>query len=141
MESKASAVWNGSLKEGNGKISTGSGTLNSIPYTFATRFEGAKGTNPEELIAAAHSGCFSMALSAELGKVGITPQSVESSAVVVLQKQDQGFAVTDSKLTTIVVAPGADKGKIEAAAAGAKEGCPISKLLKAKISLDLTIKN
>ena len=140
MESKATAKWSGSLKEGNGIISTGSGVLSSIPYTFATRFEGAKGTNPEELIAAAHSACFSMALSAELGRAQITPQTVESSAVVVLAAQNGGFDVTESRLTTVVTAPGADKAKIEAAAAGAKENCPISKLLKAKISLDLTVK-
>lgn len=139
MESKATAIWNGSLKEGKGSISTGSSVLSNVPYTFATRFEGAKGTNPEELIASAHSACFSMALSAELGKSQITPQSIETTAVVVLNNDGAGFSVTDSKLTTKVVAPGADKGKVEAAAAGAKENCPISKLLKAKISLDLTV--
>ena len=141
MESKATAVWTGSLKEGSGKISSGSGSFTNAPYSFATRFEGSKGTNPEELIAAAHAACFSMALSAELGKAQITPQSVESTAVVVLEKQDQGFAVSESRLTTVVTATGGDKAKIEAAAAGAKENCPISKLLKAKISLDLTVKN
>lgn len=139
MESKAKARWTGSLKEGNGTISTASGALNEVPYSFKTRFEGAKGTNPEELIGAAHSGCFSMALSAELGKSGITPESVETSAVVVLANDGGGFSVSESRLTTTVTAPGADKAKIEAAAAGAKENCPISKLLKAKISLDLTI--
>lgn len=139
MESKATAKWSGSLKEGNGIISTGSGVLNRSPYTFATRFEGVKGTNPEELIAAAHSACFSMALSAELGRVEIAPQTIDTAAVVVLTSQDGGFDVTESRLTTVVTAPGADKAKIEAAAAGAKENCPISKLLKAKISLELTV--
>lgn len=139
MESKATAKWNGGLKDGKGSISSGSGILSDTPYTFATRFEGAKGTNPEELIAAAHAGCFSMALSAELGKAQITPQNIETSAVVLLAAQNGGFDVTESRLTTVVNAPGADRTKIEAAAAGAKENCPISKLLKAKISLNLTI--
>ena len=139
MESKATAKRNGGLKDGKGSISSGSGILSDTPYTFATRFEGAKGTNPEELIAAAHAGCFSMALSAELGKAQITPQSIETSAVVLLAAQNGGFDVTESRLTTVVNAPGADKTKIEAAAAGAKENCPISKLLKTMISLNLTI--
>src|SRR5271154_7061552 len=139
MESKASAVWTGSLKEGKGIFSTGGGTIKDVAYTFASRFEGAKGASPEELIAAAHSACFSMALSAELGKAQITPQSVETSAVVVLDKQGQGFGIIESRLTTTVTAPGADKAKIEAAAAGAKENCPISKVLNAKISLSLTV--
>ena len=139
MESKATAQWNGSLKEGKGTISANSGTLTSVPYTFATRFEGAKGTNPEELIAAAHSACFSMALAAELGKSQITPEKIETSSSVVLEKQDSGFAVTESRLTTVVTAMGADRAKIEIAAAGAKENCPISKLLNAKISLSLTV--
>ncbi len=141
MQSKASAVWTGSLKEGNGRISTGSGVLADVPYTFKTRFEGAKGTNPEELVAAAHSSCFSMALGAELGKAGITPQSIETNAVIVLEAEAQGFSVTESRLQTTVSAPGADKTTIEKAAAGAKENCPISKLLNAKISLELTVKN
>jgi len=139
MESKATAVWKGSLKEGTGVISTGSGVLKDTPYTFKTRFEGAAGTNPEELIGAAHSACFSMALGAEMGKVNITPESIETSATIVLEKQDQGFGVSESRLVTVVKAPGADKTAIETAAAGAKENCPISKLLKAKISLDLTV--
>lgn len=139
MESKATAIWTGSLKEGKGTLSSGSGALKGVPYTFATRFEGAQGTNPEELIAAAHSGCFSMAFSAELGKSQITPESIETSAVVTLAKQEQGFSVTESKLITTVTAKGADRAKVEMAAAGAKENCPISKLLNAKISLTLTI--
>ena len=139
MESKATAKWTGSLKEGKGTISTASGILANVPFTFATRFEGAKGTNPEELIAASHSGCFSMALSAELGKAQITPDSVETSAVVVLSQVGGGFGVTESRLTTTVTAKGADKSKIEMAAASAKENCPISKLLNAKISLNLTV--
>ncbi len=139
MESKANVIWNGSLKEGKGTISTGSGALSNVPYTFATRFEGASGTNPEELIGAAHAGCFSMALSGELGRAQITPDKIETSAVVVLGKDDAGFSVSESRLTTIVTAKGADRAKIEAAAASAKENCPISKLLKTKISLALTV--
>lgn len=139
MESTATAHWTGALKEGKGIVSTKSGVLKEIPYTFATRFEGAKGTNPEELIAAAHSACFSMALSAELGKAQITPDAIDTTAVVVLAMAGQGFAVAESKLTTTVKAKGADKSKIEMAAAGAKENCPISKLLNTKISLALTV--
>jgi osmotically inducible protein OsmC len=139
MESKASAKWAGGLKDGKGVLSSGSGTLKDIPYTFATRFEGAKGTNPEELIGAAHAGCFSMALSGELGRVGITPEAIETSSVVILSKVEQGFAITESQLTTSVTALGADREKIEIAAAGAKENCPVSKLLNAKVSLSLTV--
>ena len=139
MESKASAKWTGSLKEGKGTLTSASGIFKDVPYTFATRFEGAKGTNPEELIAAAHSGCFSMALSAELGKSQITPDAIETTAIVSLAKESQGFAVSESRLVTTVTAKGADRAKIEIAAAGAKENCPISKLLKTKITLELTI--
>lgn len=139
MESKAKALWTGGLKDGKGSLTTGSGALQDIAYTFATRFEGAKGTNPEELVAAAHAGCFSMALSAELGKAKIVPERIDTSAVVTLASDGAGFSVTESKLTTTVMATGADQAAIEAAAAGAKENCPISKLLKAKISLDLTV--
>ena len=141
MQSSAKAIWKGSLKEGNGAITLGSGALSEVPYTFKTRFEGAKGTNPEELIAAAHSSCFSMALGAELGKVGITPESIETNSVVILENQGGGFTVTESRLTANVQATGADKTVIEKCAAGAKENCPISKLLNTKISLSLTIVN
>lgn len=139
MESKAQAKWVGGLKDGKGMISVGSGVLKEIPYTFATRFEGAKGTNPEELIAAAHSGCFTMALTAELGKLKVVPEMTETSATVVLSKDGEGFSVSESRLVTVVTAKGADKAVIEAAAAGAKENCPISKLLNAKITLELTV--
>jgi osmotically inducible protein OsmC len=139
MQSKAQAVWSGNLKDGNGSISTSSGALKNVPYTFKTRFEGAAGTNPEELIAAAHSSCFSMALGAELGKVQISPQKIETSSTVVLEQSNGGFQVTESRLVANVSAPGADKAAIEKAAAGAKENCPISKLLNTKISLDLTV--
>ena len=142
MIRKSSAVWNGTGKEGKGILTSTSGVLSNTPYSAAARFEsedGKAGTNPEELIAAAHAGCFSMALSAELGKVQITPNSIETSAVVSLAKKDEGFAVSDSKLTATVTAKGADRAKIELAAATAKENCPISKLLNAKISLALTV--
>lgn len=139
MKSKATAVWTGSLKEGNGKISAGSGALNDLSYTFATRFESARGTNPEELIAASHAGCFSMALSAELGKLSVTPEKVETTATVVLEKDDTGFSVTESQLVTMVKAGKENEEKVRQAAAAAKEGCPISKLLKARISLDLSV--
>lgn len=139
MESTSTAVWSGSLKEGKGVISTNSGALKGVPYTFKTRFEGEKGTNPEELVAAAHAACFSMALGAEMGKANITPETVESKATVVLLQKDGGFSVTESRLMTVVKAPGANKADIEKAAASAKENCPISKLLNAKISLDLTV--
>ncbi len=141
MESNATAVWKGNLKDGNGVVSTGSGILSNVPYTFKTRFEGEKGSNPEELIAAAHSACFSMAFGAELGKASIKPESIETKATVVLGQSGGGFAVTESRLVTVVNAPGGDKKAIETAAAGAKENCPISKLLNAKISLNLTINN
>jgi osmotically inducible protein OsmC len=137
MERSASAVWNGSLKEGKGTISTQSGVLKSAQYSFSTRFENGIGTNPEELIAAAHAGCFTMALSAELGKASLTPDSIETSAVVTMEKTDAGFTVTKIHLTTKAKVPGADKAKFDEIANGAKVGCPISRLLKAaEITLD-----
>lgn len=139
MESKAQARWTGSLKEGKGTLSTGSGILNQCPYTYATPFENTKGTNPEELIAAAHSSCFSMVLTVELGKAHITPESIETSCIVVLSKQGHELTITDSKLVTTVTAKGADKAKIEAAVASAKENCPVSKLLNAKIDVVLSV--
>jgi osmotically inducible protein OsmC len=138
MKSKASAAWQGGLKDGKGTISADSGVLSNVPYSFSTRFEGAKGTNPEELIAAAHAGCFAMALSAQLGEANITAKSIESTATVTLEKTDGGFAVTSSHLTVVVHAPGANRAAVEKAADNAKAGCPISKLLNAKISLDAT---
>lgn len=135
IERHASAHWAGSLKEGRGEFSVQSGLLNNLPYTFATRFESSPGTNPEELIAAAHSSCFSMALSAELGKAGITPESIDTQCTILL---DAG-TITHSKLKTTVKAGGADKASVEAAAAAAKAGCPISRLFKTEISIDLTV--
>jgi osmotically inducible protein OsmC len=136
MKRKASAVWTGDLKQGKGTISSDSGVLRDTQYSFSTRFENGIGTNPEELIAAAHAGCFSMALSAELGKVGITPERIETTASVTMEKQDAGFTVTASHLDTTVKIPGADRAKFEAAANAAKAGCPISRLLKANITMD-----
>lgn len=136
MIRKASAKWNGDLKTGKGTISTESGVLSSTAYSFARRFDSEKGTNPEELIAAAHAGCFSMALSAQLGNAGITPESIETSADVSLDKLDSGWTVTKVHLTVRAHIPGADQAKFDAAAKNAKEGCPISKLLKADITMD-----
>jgi osmotically inducible protein OsmC len=135
MVRKASAVWNGSLKEGKGTISTESGVLAKTQYSFATRFENGVGTNPEELIAAAHAGCFSMALSAQLGNAGITPESIETTAAVTLEKLESGFTVTKVHLDVAARIPGVDKAAFEKAAADAKVGCPISKLLKAEITM------
>jgi osmotically inducible protein OsmC len=136
MIRKGSAEWEGSLKEGKGTVSTESGVLANAAYSFATRFESGKGTNPEELIAAAHAGCFSMALSAQLGAAGITPESVRTTAAVTLEKVEGGFAVTSSHLDVTAKIPGADRAAFEKAANDAKAGCPISKLLNAKITMD-----
>jgi osmotically inducible protein OsmC len=129
MASKASAVWTGSLKEGKGAISTATGVLKDANYSFATRFEGAAaGTTPEELIAAAHASCFSMALGAQLGAAGLTPEKIETQAAVTLAKTDAGFAITRIALTTTASVPGATAEILAKAAAEAKAGCPISKL-------------
>jgi osmotically inducible protein OsmC len=136
MKRKASAVWRGDLKGGKGAISTESGTLKETQYSFSTRFENGVGTNPEELIAAAHAGCFSMAFSAELGKAGLTPDSINTTATVTLEKTDAGFTVTESHLEMTAKIPGADKAKALEIANAAKAGCPISRLLNAKITLD-----
>ena len=139
MKRKASAVWQGGLKDGKGTISTDSGVLSNTSYSFSKRFEEEKGTNPEELIAAAHASCFAMATSAQLGNASITAQSISASAVVTLEKLADGFAVTASHLEVTIKAPGADRAKIQTAAENAKGGCPISKLLNAKISLETRI--
>ena len=136
MKRNASAEWKGSLKEGKGTISTESGVLENTQYSFSTRFEDGKGTNPEELIGAAHAGCFSMALSAQLGVAGITPQSIRTTAAVTLEKVGEGFSVTTVHLDVVATIPGADRAAFEKAANEAKAGCPISKLLNAKISMD-----
>lgn len=135
MERHASAVWEGGLKDGKGEISTDSGVLKGSQYSFGTRFENGIGTNPEELIAAAHAGCFSMALSAQLGQAGLVPERIDTSAAVTLEKLESGFAVTRVHLDVRARIPGADKEKFNTAANNAKSGCPISKLLNAEITM------
>ncbi len=139
MVRKASAVWNGSLKEGKGTISTDSKVLSNAQYSFSTRFENGIGTNPEELIAAAHAGCFTMALSAQLGNAGITPESLETTAAVTLEKTDAGFTITKIHLDVTGKIPGADAAAFDKAAKDAKAGCPISRLLKAEITMTATL--
>lgn len=136
MKRTASAVWNGGLKDGKGTISTESGVLSDTQYSFSTRFEEGKGTNPEELIAAAHAGCFSMALSAELGKVGKTADSIQTSAEVTLVKTDAGFTVTAVHLKVKAKIPGYTPPEFKTVAEAAKTGCPISRLLNAEITME-----
>jgi len=135
MKRSASATWNGGLKEGKGKFSVASNTIKDQNFNFRTRFEDSPGTNPEELIAAAHASCFSMALSNELGERGITPDSIETTCAITMEN----FTLTKSELDTTVRASGADKAKVEEAAAAAKAGCPISKVLNLKIELKLSV--
>lgn len=130
----ATAVWKGGLKDGMGHVSTEAGALHNVPYNFSMRFEDQKGTNPEELIAAAHAACFSMFLSMVLGDAGMIGE-IDTKATVTLDQVDGGFAVTHSELDTTVKVPHADEAKFQAAAEAAKKGCPISKLLNAKISM------
>jgi osmotically inducible protein OsmC len=136
MQRNASAHWSGGLKDGKGTVSSASGVLKDTPYSFATRFESQPGTNPEELIAAAHAGCFTMALSAQLGSAGMTAQSLDTTATVTLEKVDTGFAITTIHLQVKARIPGADQAKFDQAAKNAKEGCPVSKLFNAKITMD-----
>ena len=136
MKRKASALWKGTLKDGKGTISTESGVLKETQYSFSTRFENGIGTNPEELMAAAHAGCFSMALSAELGKASITPESIHTTATITMDKTDAGWTVTESHLDVTAKIPGVDPAKFTAAANAAKAGCPISRLLKANVTMD-----
>jgi osmotically inducible protein OsmC len=141
MKRKASAIWQGDLKSGKGMISTESGVLSQTQYSFSTRFENGVGTNPEELIAAAHAGCFSMALSAELGKVAMTAESIQTAAAVTLERLESGWTVTQIHLDVSVKIPGADRAAFEAAANAAKAGCPISRLLNATITMDARLQN
>jgi len=136
MKRKASAIWRGGLKDGKGTISSESGVLKETQYSFSTRFENGVGTNPEELIAAAHAGCFAMAFSAELGKAGITPDSIHTTATITLEKTDAGFSVTQSHLDVTARVPGAERTKVLEIANAAKAGCPISRLLKANITME-----
>lgn len=136
MNRKASAIWKGGLKDGKGSISTASGVLKETQYSFGTRFEQGIGSNPEELIAAAHAACFSMALSAQLGEAGITPESINTTATVTLEKNAGGWEITASHLDVMAKIPGNDRATFERAAASAKAGCPVSRLLNAKITMD-----
>ncbi len=136
IHKKGQAHWQGDIKKGKGLISTESGALKDQPYGFNTRFEGKAGTNPEELIGAAHAGCFSMALSLILGEAGHVPESIDTTAIVSLDKADGGFAITHVALNSKVKVPGIDKGKFDELIQQAKAGCPVSKLLKAEISLE-----
>ncbi|MHC6223219.1 OsmC family protein [Pseudomonas sp. X10] len=139
MKKTASAIWQGGLKDGKGQLSTESGALKHNPYGFNTRFEDVPGTNPEELIGAAHAGCFSMALSMMLGEAGFTPERIDTIAEVSLDKQDDGFAITAVHLTLKAKVPGASEAQFLEVANKAKAGCPVSKVLNAKISLDATL--
>lgn len=136
MIRSASAVWKGSLKEGTGALATQSGVLKEQPYSFKTRFGDGKGTNPEELIAAAHAGCFSMALSSVLGKAGLTPERIETEAKLTMEQDGGGFSITAVHLAVSAKVPGADQAKFEAAANDAKQNCPVSRVLKAQITMD-----
>jgi osmotically inducible protein OsmC len=136
MQRKASAVWQGGLKDGKGTLSADSGVLKQTPYSFAQRFESAPGTNPEELLAAAHAGCFTMALSAQLGAAGMTAERLETTATVTLEKVGDGFSITKSHLDLVAKIPGADKAKFDTAVKAAETGCPVSKLFKAEISVN-----
>jgi osmotically inducible protein OsmC len=135
MKRKGSAVWQGGLKDGQGTVSTASGVLADTQYSFGTRFENGVGTNPEELIAAAHAGCFSMALSAQLGEAGLTAARIDTTASVTLEKTGEGFAITAVHLDVAANVPGADAQAFETAANNAKAGCPVSRLLNASITM------
>lgn len=139
MKKTASAIWQGGLKDGKGLLCTESGALKQNPYGFNTRFEGSPGTNPEELIGAAHAGCFSMALSMMLGEAGFTPDRIDTAAEVTLDKQADGFAITAVHLVLRAKVPGASEAQFLQIADKAKAGCPVSKVLNAKISLDAAL--
>src|SRR5690349_6003077 len=136
MQRKASAVWKGGLKDGKGTVSSTSGVLSNTPYSFTTRFENTPGTNPEELVAAAHAACFSMALSAQLGNANLTPESISTTATLSLDKLDSGWTITTIQLDVTGRVPNADAAAFQKAAEAAKSGCPISKLLNAKITMN-----
>ena len=135
MKRTATAAWSGGLKDGSGTVSSQSGVLSNTRYGFASRFEEGPGTNPEELIAAAHAGCFTMALSAQLEEAGLKAESLKTDAEVTLEKQDAGFAITKVHLNLVAKVPGADQKAFDTAVNNAKTGCPVSKLLNAEISL------
>jgi lipoyl-dependent peroxiredoxin len=136
MQRKASAIWKGGLKDGKGSVSSASGVLSNTPYSFTTRFENTPGTNPEELIAAAHAACFSMALSAQLGGANLTPSSIETSATLTMEKLEAGWTITAVHLDVVGKVPGADNATFQQLAGNAKAGCPVSKVLNATITMD-----
>lgn len=139
MKRSAAAHWEGNLKEGRGFLKTESGSLSNIPYSFAKRFGNEKGTNPEELIGAAHAGCFAMAFSGELEKRNLSPETIDARASVALEKSGDGFAITSIHLSVTANVPGGERSLIEDAARAAKENCPVSKLLNTEISMELNI--
>lgn len=139
MKRKASAIWTGNLKDGKGALNTESKTLSDTQYSFSTRFEDGVGTNPEELIAAAHAGCFSMDLSSRLDKAGLGPQRIDTEAALTLEKTDPGFTITAIQLTVKVELNDRDEAKFNEAVAAAKAGCPVSKVLNADISVTATL--
>lgn len=136
MQRKASAVWKGGLKDGQGTVSSASGILSNTKYSFTTRFENAPGTNPEELIAAAHAACFSMALSGQLGAANLTAESINTSSTLTMEKLDSGWTITALHLDVIATVPGASAEAFNTAAKNAETGCPVSKVLNAKITMD-----
>ena len=141
MIRKASAIWKGGLQDGTGTISTETGVLNGAPYGFKSRFESGKGTNPEELLGAAHAGCFSMALSLMLGQAGMTAEKIETTAAITLEKVGDGFSITASHLEVTAKIPGADPAKFQDAANKAKAGCPLSKVMNAKITMNAKLES
>ena len=136
MQRKASAVWKGGLKEGKGSISAPGGVLDNTPYSFTSRFENGPGTNPEELIAAAHAGCFSMALSGQLGSANLTPESLNTNVTLTMEKLDSGWTITASHIDVVGKVPGADAATFQKFAEAAEKGCPVSKVLNAKITMN-----
>jgi len=141
IKRNGSAVWSGGIKDGKGAVSTGSGALKEAPYGFNTRFEDSPGTNPEELIGAAHAGCFTMALSGQLGKAGMTAQELRTTATVSMEKEGDGFTITAVHLDLVAKIPGASQEAFDNAAKTAKENCPVSKLLNAEITLSSRLEN
>lgn len=141
MNRYGSAEWNGGLKDGKGTVTTESGTLNHTQYSFSARFENGQGTNPEELIAAAHAGCFSMAFSAQLEKEGLRAENIKTKATVSLEKSEGGFSIPAIHLQVTAKIPGANSSIFNKVANDAKEGCPVSKLMNAKITMDATLEN
>lgn len=141
MQRKASAEWQGGLKDGKGTLSADSGVLKQTPYSFTTRFENVPGTNPEELLAAAHAGCFTMALSAQLGEAGLTAERLATTATITLEKQGDAFNITKSHLDLVARVPGADRARFDAAVRAAETGCPVSKLFKAQITVNARLES